>query len=288
MEVACGRIVRDPHTESGSLLRPTNLLNVVLFIGLAFSTGCRDRLTGPEAARLVDALESSLSTFDRKREQQFFWDRELALFGGHESSLLRDASAVVLHRDGHTLVYRGLVFESVRVPTSDIDCMGTRWSALLWPEGRDPVDVTFRGGRFDQRLVPQSPLCWDGYHFVTIGPEPTVYVASDDAHRTWVSTDGEGDISPGIVMGECPFLAPESAHWLRDMRGMTCALTRYQVRFRAQLQRTDVSSSPLVLEGANGSSEIELTSTEIIGIRITFHCDGTERTNDVCPRKRPS
>ncbi|HZE93340.1 MAG TPA: hypothetical protein VEZ49_01440 [Gemmatimonadales bacterium] len=255
---------------------------------MALFTGCSDRLTGPEAAHLVDALESSLSAFDPERAQQFFWDRELAPFGGHESSLLRNASAVVLHRDGHALRYRGFVFESVRVPLSDIDCMGTRWSALLWPKDRNAVDVTFSGGRFDQRLVPQSPYCSDGHHFVTVGPEPTVYVAADDAQHTWVSTDGEGDISPGIVIGECPFLAMESARWLRDMRGMSCDLTRHRVRFRAQLQRTNLSSRPLVFEGANGSSEIELPSTEIIGIRITFHCDGTERTKDACPRKRDS
>lgn len=282
------RIVGDPLTECRSLFRPTNRLIVVSCLGVALFTGCSDRLTGPEAAQLVDALESSLSPFDRERAQQFFWDRELALFGGHESSLLRNASQVVLHRDGHALRYRGFVFESVRVPPSDLDCLGTRWSALLWPKDRNSIDVTFSGGRFDQRLVPQSPFCWDGHQFVTVGPEPTVYVASDDAYSTWVSTDGEGDISPGIVIGECPFLAPESARWLRDMRGMSCDLTRHKVRFRAQLQRTKLSSTPLVFEGANGSSEIVLPSAEIIGIRITFHCDGTERTNQVCPRRRGS
>jgi hypothetical protein len=270
-------MIRDPRFELSSLFRP-NLLSLVSLVSLAVCTDCADRLSGPEAVRLVDALEALDSTTASQRVQvQTWWDINLGMLGGHASSLLLAASTVVLRRDGHPLAYRGFVFENVRVPPSD--CLGTRWLALLWT-GDDYPFVEFSGADFSRRIEPGVHWRFDCNHAPIGAPEPRLVVSG------WVASDGEGDISRGGVIGECPFLTPEAAGLLREARSMTCDLTRHQVRFHARLhQRADAWGRPLVPE-RNDTSEIELPPSEIIGIRITIYCDGTERTDRQCPRKR--
>src|SRR6266851_6321123 len=68
------RMIRDPRFELRSLFRP-NLLRLASLVSLAVCTNCADRLSGPEAVRLVDALESLDSTTARQRAGvQLFWD----------------------------------------------------------------------------------------------------------------------------------------------------------------------------------------------------------------------
>ena len=177
--------------------------------------------------------------------------------------------------------YRGLVQEVVRVPASPLACLGTNWDAIFWNVDREHAWLTFRGADFSRRIEARIHWRSDCNHVVS-GPEPFLYVSEGDSN--WVAIDGLGDVSQGDVIGECPFLTPDAAVWLRENRGMTCELTRHKVWFHAQLERANSQLRPVV-EDSSTASEIELASTEIIGVRMTFRCDGTERTKEVCPRK---
>lgn len=271
--------MRSVGADSG---RP--LLSVVSFLSITLCAACADRLSGPEAVRLVDAVASSRSPTAEERDQraQVFWDMKLGMISSdHTSSLLRTASRVVIRRDGHPRTYHGVVFESVKVPPSPQACLGTYWEALLWSEDERSW-VGLRGGDFGRRLDPEIHWRSDCNHLVS-GPEPWLDTTDDDT--VWVANSGEGNISRGVVLGECPFLTPEAAAFLLEARGVTCDLTRHQVRFHARIQRASAMGKLLVSE-RTFTSEIELPPSEIIGIRITIHCDGTERTDRLCPRKR--
>jgi hypothetical protein len=260
------------------LFRP-NLLSLISLLSLAVCTDCADRLSGPEAIRLVEALESSDTTTAAQRGWELWWDINLGHLGdGTLLPLLRAASTVVVRRDGRPLTYRGFVFENVRVPPSE--CLGTRWLAVLWTGDDYRNSVEFSGADFSRRIEPGVHWRFDCNHAPISAPEPKLTVSG------WAGSDGEGDISQGVVISECPFLTPGAAALLRERHSMTCDVTRHQVRFHARLyQRADAWGRPLVPE-RHDSSEIELSPSEIIGIRLTVYCDGTERTDRRCPRKR--
>ena len=58
--------------------------------------GCSDRVTGPEAVKLVDALESARAT--GPDEQRIWWDRLFGLDWHDQLARLRDVSSVDLVR----------------------------------------------------------------------------------------------------------------------------------------------------------------------------------------------
>jgi hypothetical protein len=260
------------------MFRP-NRLSVISLVSLAICTACADRLSGPEAVRLVDALESSDTTTASQRAWQTWWDITLGHIGdGTLMPLLRAASTVVVRRDGRPLVYRGFVFENVRVPPSD--CLGALLQAVLWTGDDYKSSVDFSGTDFSRPIEPGAHWRFDCNHAPISAPEPKLGVSG------WAASYGEGDISRGVVIGECPFLTPGAAELLRERRSARCDLTRHQVRFHARLQqRADAFGRPLA-SGLSDSSDIELLPSEIVGIRITIYCDGTERTDRQCPRKR--
>ncbi len=285
VENASPRMIRHTRFELRSLFRP-NLLRLASLVSLAVCTNCADRLSGPEAVRLVEALESSdtaavasdTTTAGQRAAWQSWWDISLGHLGdGTLLPLLRAASTVVLRRDGRPLTYRGFVFENVTVPPSE--CFGTRRLAVLWTGDDYRSALVFSGADFSRRIEPAH---WrlDCNHAPLSAPEPQLTVSG------WAGSDGEGDISRGVVISECPFLTPGAAGLLRERHSITCEVTRHQVRFRARLhQRADGFGRPLVPERPD-TSEVELPSSEIIGIRLTVYCDGTERTDRRCPRKR--
>lgn len=259
------------------------ILRTLSLLALTLTVGCSDRLTAPEAMRLVDILESSRSVSARELQREFFWDVQLALFGGHKSSLLDAASQAVVQRDGHGLTYRALVLEHVRLSHSELDCLsGKRWSAILWSDDQQHW-VGLRGGDFGLRLDPR--LHWRGdCDRVVEGPEPYLTAAHGDT--SWVAADGEGDISANRVIGACPFLTSDAEAQL-CARGVTCELVGYTVRFAARLERSDYAGRLLPSE-QQVRADMQLSPANIIGVRLTIACDGTERTNDFCPRKRAS
>ncbi len=276
--------VGQPHCELRRLRGSTILCSVLPLFSIALCTGCGDRLTGPQAVQLVDAVASQ-SAITAEGRRQLFWDIQLGMLGGHESSLLRAASGVTLRRGGQGMAYRGLVLEFVRVPPSPLDCLGTRRNVTLWSD--DGVDgfVFFGGGNFSRRIEPKITHWRSECDPIVLGPEP--YLEAPKADSRWVGTDGEGDISPGVAIGDCPFLTPDAAGQLRERRGVTCELARYDVRFHAQVRPADYKGIPLDLK-SDVVFDIELRPTEIIGVRMTIHCDGTERTKQLCPRSDAS
>ena len=72
---------------------------------------------------------------------------------------------------------------------------------------------------------------------------------------------------------------------LREEYGIAaCEITRHRVRFRAQLSRPEHLGSAV----AWGGSRVELRPTDVIGIRYTIRCDGTQRPGWACPRESDS
>src|SRR5260370_37727531 len=58
VENASARMIRHTRFELRSLFRP-NLLRLASLVSLAVCTNCADRLSGPEAVRLLEALDAS-------------------------------------------------------------------------------------------------------------------------------------------------------------------------------------------------------------------------------------
>jgi hypothetical protein len=195
-------------------------------------------------------------------------------------SRLRSTSTVVLQRDGRSLTYRAVVIERVMVPASGVDatgCAGTRWNLLLWRDGDPPDGLLFAAGRFDLPLAPGPRNC-PGVRLV--GPDPWLRVIEADL-STGIATEGEGNVSPGAVVGECAFLAADAAGLMNDEYGITCALTRHTARFRVRVQRVSGSTAGEPARAA-ASTVIELSPTIILGIRYTIHCDDRERIPRFC------
>lgn len=238
--------------------------------------GCSDRLTGPEAVRLVDALESASAA--GPDERRIWWDRLFGFEWRDELSRLHDVSSVVLTREGQSITYRALVIEAVRVSMPPaFECAATYRQALLWREGDRPEGVGFDGARFDKPLGTPTLWCAASNGFVMRDLQPLLW-ASAGPGWYWHGTDGEGDVSPGVVIGDCLFLSSEGKESLLNLRGVTCEITRHRVRFRAKLGRSSPARAP------PDTFRVELAPTDIIGIRYTFHCDQPETvTNHLCP-----
>jgi hypothetical protein len=231
----------------------------------ALGTGCSDRLTAPEAMELVDSLEAAVSPQAEERRQHVL---EGIIWGwGDKLARIPSISQVHLRRDGRLASYRALVFERVMVPPGGIEdrsgCAGTRWFAVLWREGEEPGVIGMSGGQFRGPWVHGFHSCPDVYFS---RPEPSLYFSPGQrapAQSTLWATEGEGDISPGEVTGECGFLASEDTRLLQERYGITCAMTRHRVRFRVRL----------VGAGSSETSVLDLEPTEVVGFRYTIQCD---------------
>lgn len=214
---------------------------------------------------LVDSLEAALSPQAEERRQDVLdgimwgWGDKLARIPG--------ISQVHLRRDGRLAPYRALVFERVMVPPGGMadrsGCAGTRWFAVFWREGEEPGVIGMSGGQFRGPWVYGFHSCPDVYFS---RPEPSLYFSPGQRapyQSTLWATEGDGDISPGEVTGECAFLASEDARLLQERYGITCAMTRHRVRFRVRLTRP----------GSSESSVLDLQPAAIVGFRYTIHCD---------------
>ena len=245
------------------------LLAAATAAGAALGTGCSDRLTAPEAMELVDSLEAAVSPQSEERRQNVLdgimrgWGDKLARIPG--------ISQVHLRRDGRLAPYRALVFERVMVPPGGIEdrsgCAGTRWFAVFWREGEEPGVIGMSGGRFHGQWVQGFHSCPDVYF---TRPEPSLYFSPGQrapGQNTLWATEGEGDISPGEVTGECAFLESEDRRLLQERYGITCAMTRHRVRFRVRLTSA----------GSSETSILDLQPAEIIGFRYTIQCDSIAR-----------
>lgn len=270
-------VIRLTVPDTGVLYSPRMMtrlrdLSAGSLLGLTVCTACTDRLSGPEAAELVTAVEYSFSR-DTGPRQLFMgvWEGDLRLRGA--------VSTAVLWRDGRDLTYRSLVFERVVVPPSGLDdwnCAGTRRAAYFWRDGPERDGLAFRPeGSFDQRLVPGLSGC-PGENIDR--PRPMLEVVTPN-HQTWLPDSTEGDISPGVVIGACAFMEAESALFLREEYGITCETTRHRVRFSALVRNFASGRWP-------DSSRVDLPSTEIVGVRYTIHCDGTQNPFRVCTPDR--
>ena len=98
----------------------------------------------------------------------------------------------------------------------------------------------------------------------------------------------EGEITPGVVAGACLFLTPEAERVLRDERRMSCEMTRHRVWFRGELRRwaPPRPEKPLTTSEPDPPLRVELSSTEIMGVRYTVHCEEVDTMfPHRCPRK---
>lgn len=262
-----------------------SILCAVSLLSVTVAVGCTDRISGPDAARIADAVEQSMSPHAARRGVRF-WDR----LAGVQLTRLRELSDVVVDHDGKALTYRALVFESVREPPSALTCLGVRRTLILWHEARPDVfdrTVQLTGGLFPHELVIDSPFCDDGHRFTTIGPEPRLTVWWAVAgERRGMGTHGDAHISPGVLIGACSFLTPEAARFLRERERLTCELTRHRVQFRAIVRVPSHPESMPVSAFEPGTSLVELAPTEVVGIRITVHCGGSDALEDRCPQPR--
>src|SRR2546426_4566875 len=126
----------------------------------------------------------------------------------------------------------------------------------------------FQGGEFHQRLAP--PRACSAVNFSD--PQPSLMLFPPN-QNTWFSTDGDGDISPGVVIGECAFLSLEAAGFLHPERGITCALTPHRVRLRGQSPHPSPARFAPSSAFHPSGSPVELGATQGIGVRHTIHCD---------------
>jgi hypothetical protein len=147
-----------------SNVRLVRRVGVAMLLGIAFGTGCVDRLSGPQVVQLADSLEHSLSPEGQQRREQFFNSLK---YGGWADKLsrIRGVPIVSIRRDGQALPYRGVVFERVMVPRGGLEdrsgCAGTRRVAMFWGEGDRPAPVTLSGGDFHRPWVPGAHFCPD-------------------------------------------------------------------------------------------------------------------------------
>ncbi len=268
------------------VVQTKHLLGALSLLMLALAFGCGDRLTGPEVVQIVDALEKPFWTDSSEARARLRFHGMTAIWA-ERLSRFHNVSSVTLRRNDQTLKYRAVVFERVVVgPGLDEhrDCASTYWSAFLWSEGTPPEGLLLVGGQFRERLRPRLLIC---SVFYLNRPEPMLAVlANEDQPRmnNPFAEDGDADISPGNVKGECAFLSPEDFRVLREQWGIaSCEITRHRVRFRAQLSRPEHLGAAVEW----GGSQIELRPTDVMGIRYTIRCDGTG-PRGWCPQKSDS
>jgi hypothetical protein len=255
----------------------TTLSRISAALPLLALCACGERISAPEAVELVDALEKSTSPV---AGPSGFWEA-MGYSPRVNPSRLHGTSTVVLRRDGRSLAYRAVVIERVMVPASGVDttgCAGTRWNLLLWRDADPPDGLSFGAGRFDLPLA-RGPRNCPGIRLV--GPDPWLQLIDADV-STGIATEGEGEVSPGAVAGECRFLAADAAGMMNDEYSITCALTRHTARFRFRVERFSRAIPGAGPPHAQGSTDIELSPTEVLGIRYTIHCDDRERILRFC------
>jgi hypothetical protein len=238
---------------------------------------CTERISGPEAVRAIEELESARTVKDARRLRRLL-DRIGWLAPVRD---LRNLSfdTVAVRRDGQVHEYQVTVFERVMHPVQ-LDprdrCASVsldRRSALLWSEDRQALGMEFRGGDFTRPVGPSRGNCST---LRLIGPEPFLLLApdpDDPDQDGWQGESGHVDISPGVVVGNCEFLASDVLQHLREKMGVTCNLTRHTIAFSAVARRGDQTIS------------VDLSPTEVLGIRYILHCDGSDPSvQDLCKK----
>ncbi len=273
--------MRPAPTTSARFRAARTLLTIS--ISLPLLTGCADRITGPEALEIARAIERTYSV-DGELDGPF-----LHLMGGWWLEPFRKAAGqiptVVASRDRRSVRYQALVFEKMMDPPTGFlpkdGCVATRRSLLLWREGEYEA-LVLTGGDFSQRIVRRPEWC-SMVNGGLFGPEPVAWIGRwvhlEDGERGWQhweSEDGRGDISSGVVAGDCAFLDAAGARYLLDEMGATCKVTRHRVRFDigmgdGETTRRTEDGGKLRFPGPPGFS-IKLPTVEVLGVRFTYDC----------------
>ena len=240
---------------------------------------CTERITAPEAVRLIEELESPRTSKDVRRLGSLL-ERKEWLKWGRQNPVIPGES-VEVWRDGRLLSFRAHVIERVMPPvqldSTDRCARATldRRSALLWSE------TPGSGGIWLYTSGPSRPLGRDGLRMCSslklVGPEAILqlYPDLDDPDQdNWISESGQAEISPGIEVGTCDFFHPETLRSLRIEAGVSCVRTRHTISFRAVVERTGQTMS------------LDLARTVVDGIRYIVHCDGTGKFGAVDCRVR--
>jgi hypothetical protein len=252
---------------------------IVLLLSACFALACRDELTGLQAVQLIDKMEASFSISGTLR-----FDWLLHRMGWAPGGMqLEDFSSeeVVLRGAGRSR-YRAYVVERVLSPNIVLGphdaCVRSglvRRGVIFFRDGGPGADaIELYGSDFHRPLAPHLAWCPNDTLRV-LDPRPVLwYVPNpDDPRPAWWWGTGQASISPGVVVGPCPFLRAAHARFLREQRGVSCEVTRHEVWFEASIRRPDGSTFPL-----------RLVPTGILGIRYTVHCDGDlDRNGKLCP-----
>jgi hypothetical protein len=252
----------------------------VLGLALLTLTACTDRLTAPEAQAILDAVEQPLGSREMSRR---LWERM-----GWADGLMRlhTSSRVLVRRDGRELAYAGVVFERLMVPASGSrrsPCLGPRWSLFLWRGDEHPEGLSLTGGRFDRALSSGGGMCPD-VDFIDPAPFAAWYPPEGPGDRGggWVSAAGRGEITPGVDVGPCDFLAAADAEELYRSIGVTCRVTRHRVYLRSTLHPVATDGG---LDRWGGTMEVQVAPVEVLGVRYTIEC-GLPQAAFMCRRLR--
>lgn len=276
----------DPVTISyrATMLRLTLVRGaaVLLLTGSA-AIGCEDRITGPEAVGIVEALESGFRSDSLMR--RMYLSEAMGGWSNVLSPLWNNSAAttqLVVRRDGEPVEYRAIVFERVVVPpagadTADRCAYAPRRSLLLWRFGDPTEGAVFTGGEFDRPLGPAAGYCRNSglpdprpvLWMVRLPPDSSAGVGARDVIQ-WGAVAGVGDISPAEEEGDCGF-SDDDARFLLEETGATCRRTSHRVRLRAQLRRSAQGRAPA--DPGTERFTLEVPVTEVVGVRYTIHCD---------------
>lgn len=238
-------------------------------------TACTDRITGPEAVAMLRTLEQPYATDSAGYEIRFLEDL------GNWSGLIRqlDRAVAILPatdviRDGRSIRYSAMVVERLMEPSIGLAphaaCFTPRRSLLLWRPGELDAIVVM-GGDYTQRVRPWPDDCAG-----TPGPQPFAWAGRivnastpQEQRMWWRSSDGIGDISPGVDTGPCQFMHPREAQYLLAEHGITCLMTRHQVHFDVRM-----ASLPHDRRGNAGAPGFSwrLPPLELTGVRFTVDC----------------
>lgn len=253
---------------------------LILLVGAA-TLGCEDRITGPEAAEIVTALERGLR--DDSLLRQIYLSYAMGGWSDVLGPVRHNAAAtttVALRRDGEPVEYRAIVYERVVIPPPGLDSadacqFALRRSLLLWRFGDPTEGLVFTGRNFRRPIgrwaVPCTPED-DGAPALGMDRLPpwAVSHATRGDIAAWGAVDGDGEISSAEDLGDCGF-SREDARFLLEEVGATCQRTMHRVRFRAQLDL--VAAGFLSLDSAVERFTLELPLTLVVGFRYTVHCD---------------
>lgn len=239
------------------------------------SVGCEERISGPEAFELIRALEAPYAVTERDRRTA-----DALILSGGSLGLLNTfrsprVSIVEVDVGGRPVEYRAIVFERLMDPPHglipDGDCPGPRWHIVLLRTDGPTEGMVLYGGDFSQPIRRELPGCafagGPGPQPVLWGGRLTDEPGSTSGREVWKALDGRAHISPGEVVGDCEFLEPAIEQDLRETFGITCAVTRHRVQFRAHVPQ------PLGDGRGQGLITVELQPTEVLGTRYTIQCN---------------